>query len=239
MDFLNALIAILNFVVIPATAYGAQLALGALGVTLIYAILRFSNFAHGDTMAFGTAITILITWAINAAGIALTPLSARGAATSFWAAILCLPLFLMLRLLLGEAPLTPRLVAAELVGFAAGWAGYALATLPLAASLNRDMLWPRFLAAWNWVSLVQYGMIVLLSLVVGLLPGWLGQGVQLAGLGYALWLQWFATGLALRQLGNSGVWLALLASYVLRAGCLALFLPALLATLRPQSATTP
>lgn len=74
MDFLNALVAILNFVVIPATAYGAQLALGALGVTLVYAILRFSNFAHGDTMAFGTAITILITWGINAAGIALTPL---------------------------------------------------------------------------------------------------------------------------------------------------------------------
>ena len=56
MDFLNALVAFLNFVFIPATAYGAQLALGALGATLIYGILRFSNFAHGDTMAFGTGI---------------------------------------------------------------------------------------------------------------------------------------------------------------------------------------
>ena len=74
MDLANALVAILNFVVIPATAYGAQLALGALGVTLIYGILRFSNFAHGDTMAFGTAICILLTWALNAGGIALTPL---------------------------------------------------------------------------------------------------------------------------------------------------------------------
>ena len=51
MDILNAIVALLNFVVIPGTAYGAQLALGALGVTLIYGILRFSNFAHGDTMA--------------------------------------------------------------------------------------------------------------------------------------------------------------------------------------------
>jgi len=74
MDALNALVALLNFVIIPATAYGAQLALGALGVTLIYGILRFSNFAHGDTMAFGTAITILVTWALTEAGIALTPL---------------------------------------------------------------------------------------------------------------------------------------------------------------------
>ena len=59
MDILNAIVALLNFVIIPATAYGAQLALGALGVTLIYGILRFSNFAHGDTMAFGAMVTIL------------------------------------------------------------------------------------------------------------------------------------------------------------------------------------
>ena len=51
-----------NFVLIPAIAYGAQLALGALGVTLIYAVLRFSNFAHGDMMAFGTMLVILVTW---------------------------------------------------------------------------------------------------------------------------------------------------------------------------------
>ncbi len=69
MDLLNALVILLNFVVIPATAYGAMLALGALGATLIYGILRFSNFAHGDTMAFGTAITILFTWVLQSAGI--------------------------------------------------------------------------------------------------------------------------------------------------------------------------
>lgn len=74
MDILNALVALLNFVVIPATAYGAQLALGALGVTLIYGILRFSNFAHGDTMALGTALVILVTWGLQALGVSLGPL---------------------------------------------------------------------------------------------------------------------------------------------------------------------
>ncbi len=69
MDILNALVAFLNYVVVPATSYGAELALGALGVTLIYGILRFSNFAHGDTMAFGTGITILITWWFQSMGI--------------------------------------------------------------------------------------------------------------------------------------------------------------------------
>ncbi|KQB17130.1 branched-chain amino acid ABC transporter permease [Rhodobacter capsulatus] len=74
MDILNALVAILNYIIVPATAYGAQLALGALGVTLIYGILRFSNFAHGDTMAFGTGLTILVTWGLQSMGVSFGPL---------------------------------------------------------------------------------------------------------------------------------------------------------------------
>ncbi len=74
MDFLNAIVALANYVLIPGIAYGSQLAIGALGVTLVYGILRFSNFAHGDTMAFGTMITILVTWALQSAGISLGPL---------------------------------------------------------------------------------------------------------------------------------------------------------------------
>ena len=74
MDLLNALVAFANFVILPAMTYGCQLALGALGATLVYGILRFSNFAHGDTMAFGTMATILATWALQAAGIGIAPL---------------------------------------------------------------------------------------------------------------------------------------------------------------------
>ena len=74
MDILNAVVALANFVLIPAIAYGSQLALGALGVTLIYGILRFSNFAHGDTMAFGAMVTILVTWWFQSLGISIAPL---------------------------------------------------------------------------------------------------------------------------------------------------------------------
>ena len=74
MDLLNALVAFLNFVVIPAASYGAQLAVGALGVTLIFGILRFSNFAWGDTMAFGTMAVILLTWLFQSLGISIAPL---------------------------------------------------------------------------------------------------------------------------------------------------------------------
>ncbi|MEW5886580.1 MAG: branched-chain amino acid ABC transporter permease [Pseudomonadota bacterium] len=70
-DILNALALLTNFVLLPAAAYGSQLALGALGVTLVYGILRFSNFAHGDTMAFGTMVAILVTWWLQAQGVSL------------------------------------------------------------------------------------------------------------------------------------------------------------------------
>ncbi|MGR3490457.1 MAG: branched-chain amino acid ABC transporter permease, partial [Shimia sp.] len=74
MELLNALVTLGNFVIIPAISYGSQLALGALGVTLVYGILRFSNFAHGDTMAFGAMVTILATWGLQGAGVTLGPL---------------------------------------------------------------------------------------------------------------------------------------------------------------------
>ena len=74
MDYLNALVAFLNFVVVPALSYGSQLAIGALGVTLIFGVLRFSNFAWGDTMAFGTTLSILLTWWFTSMGISAGPL---------------------------------------------------------------------------------------------------------------------------------------------------------------------
>ena len=74
MDFLNALVLLGNFVLIPAISYGSQLALGALGITLVYGILRFSHFAHGDVMAFGTMAVILFTWWLQGLGVSIDPL---------------------------------------------------------------------------------------------------------------------------------------------------------------------
>ncbi len=71
MDLLNAFVALANYVLVPGIAYGSQLALGALGVTLVYGILRFSNFAHGDTMALGAMSAVLITWGFQSLGLSL------------------------------------------------------------------------------------------------------------------------------------------------------------------------
>ncbi len=73
-DLLNAIILLLNFIVVPGLSYGSQLALGALGITLIFGILRFANFAHGETMAFGTMVVILVTWWLQSSGVSLGPL---------------------------------------------------------------------------------------------------------------------------------------------------------------------
>ena len=74
MDVLNAIVLLSNFVLIPAISYGCQLALGALGITLIYGILRFSNFAHGESMSFGAMVVILFTWVLQGWGIGIQPL---------------------------------------------------------------------------------------------------------------------------------------------------------------------
>ena len=71
MDFLNAIILLLNYLFVPALAYGSQLALGAIFVSLIYGILRFAYFTAGDLMSFGTMFTILFTWYFQSLGISL------------------------------------------------------------------------------------------------------------------------------------------------------------------------
>ena len=69
MDFLNAIILLLNYTIIPALSYGSQLALGAIFVTLIYGVLRFANFATGDMMSFGTMFAVLLTFYFQSLGV--------------------------------------------------------------------------------------------------------------------------------------------------------------------------
>ncbi len=90
-DLANAIVLLLNFILVPGLAYGSQIALGALGITLVYGILRFANFAHGDTMAFGTMVTILVTWWLQSLGITFGPLPT---------ALLALPVGIVLTILI-------------------------------------------------------------------------------------------------------------------------------------------
>lgn len=69
IELLNALVLISNYVLIPSLSYGSQLALGAVGVTLVFGILRFANFAHGELMGLGCTVTIFFTWLFQSMGI--------------------------------------------------------------------------------------------------------------------------------------------------------------------------
>lgn len=93
-DLLNALVLISNYVLIPAISYGSQLALGAVGVTLVFGILRFANFAHGEMMAFGCMATIFITWWFQSMGIS---------SGVFPTALLALPFAILITALLAVA----------------------------------------------------------------------------------------------------------------------------------------
>ena len=91
VDSLNALALITNFIIVPGIAYGSQLALGALGVTLVYSILRFSNFAHGELMSFGAMFTILVTFWFKNLNLSISPLPT---------ALLALPFGIIISILL-------------------------------------------------------------------------------------------------------------------------------------------
>ena len=57
---MNELIFLINKVLISGTVLGSIYALGAVGITLIFGILRFAHFAHGDMMTMGAFITFVL-----------------------------------------------------------------------------------------------------------------------------------------------------------------------------------
>lgn len=66
---MTELVFFLNKVVLSGLIIGSIYALGAVGVTLIYSILRFAHFAHGDLMTIGAGISLVISLLLVAAGL--------------------------------------------------------------------------------------------------------------------------------------------------------------------------
>lgn len=152
----------------------------------------------------------------RAEALALLPNTNEAAWHSFRAALICLPAFIGLRLLswsLQGMPANglPLALAGEITGYAIAWSGYALASRVLAAQAQRLGQWPQFVAAWNWSNAVQYVLLIGLAVPAALgAPAWVSNGLGLAALGYALWLEWFVAKHALNITGASAVMFVLL-----------------------------
>jgi branched-chain amino acid transport system permease protein len=67
---MDQLIFFINKVLISGTVLGSIYALGAIGVTLIFGILRFAHFAHGDMMTLGAFVAFVLATLLAAGGFA-------------------------------------------------------------------------------------------------------------------------------------------------------------------------
>jgi len=65
---LNELVFFINNVIIAGSVTGSIYAIGAIGVTLVFSIMRFAHFAHADMMTFGAFMVLLLTMAFPGAG---------------------------------------------------------------------------------------------------------------------------------------------------------------------------
>nr|WP_298250408.1 branched-chain amino acid ABC transporter permease [uncultured Halomonas sp.] len=68
---MNELVFFINNVIVAGSVTGSIYAIGAVGVTLVFSIMRFAHFAHADMMTFGAFMVLLLTLAFPGAGAAL------------------------------------------------------------------------------------------------------------------------------------------------------------------------
>lgn len=59
----------INKVLISGAVIGSIYALGAIGVTLVFSILRFAHFAHGDMMTLGAFLALMTAYALVGLGV--------------------------------------------------------------------------------------------------------------------------------------------------------------------------
>jgi len=130
-------------------------------------------------------------------GVRLVDNDQSAAIHSFWAVPLCLPAVVCLKLLDWLATGTPSNVPVALgrylLLFLVGWLLFVWVSHHLATVLNKQALWPRFIAVWAYCSVIENTLVA-----IGGLPGALGapsvldQAAQLFTVGWALWLEWYA-----------------------------------------------
>lgn len=80
----------INFYLIPGITLGSIYALGAVGISLIFGILRFAHFAHGDLMTVGAYGALTAVWVLGMPALAVIPIAI---ALAIMTALVCDQLF--------------------------------------------------------------------------------------------------------------------------------------------------
>jgi hypothetical protein len=136
-------------------------------------------------------------------GIELVETDETAAVRSFWAIPLCLPAVVCLKLLdwvaTGIPANVPLALGRYLLLFLVGWLLFVWISHHIAGVLNKQQLWPRFIAVWSYCSVIENTLVA-----IGGLPGALGapailaQVAELVTFGWALWIEWFGIRLSLQ-----------------------------------------
>ena len=69
------MIAFINFYLIPGLTLGSIYALGAVGISMVFGILRFAHFAHGDLMTVGAYAALTAVWVLGMPALATIPIA--------------------------------------------------------------------------------------------------------------------------------------------------------------------
>jgi hypothetical protein len=136
-------------------------------------------------------------------GIQLVESDETAAIRSFWAIPLSLPAVVCLKLLdwlaTGIPANAPLSLGRYLLLFLVGWLLFVWVSHQLVSVLNKQVLWPKFIAMWAYCSVIENMLVA-----IGGLPGALGapsivdEVSQLVTAGWALWLEWYAIRLSLQ-----------------------------------------
>lgn len=70
---MNEIITFINLYLVPGLTIGSVYALGAVGISMIFGILRFAHFAHGDLMTIGGYGVLTAIWLIPVNPLLLLP----------------------------------------------------------------------------------------------------------------------------------------------------------------------
>ena len=76
------MIEFINNYLVPGLILGSIYALGAIGVSMIYSILRFAHFAHGDLMTFGAYLAYAVVVAADWPPLVALPFAIAGTAAA-------------------------------------------------------------------------------------------------------------------------------------------------------------